>query len=77
MWKQHRGSELSIYSGDSEWSDEENDELWSERESDDDYDCPYKLLTMEEVLDNLTKARKQHLPAKTMRAPHRLTQVAK
>ena len=43
--KQHRGSELWSYSGNEEWSDEENDELWSELENYDDYDSPYDLLT--------------------------------
>ena len=43
--KQHRRNEFWSYSGNEEWSNQENDELWSELENVDDYDSPYELLT--------------------------------
>ena len=56
--KRHQRTELWSYSSDEESSDEENDELWSELYSDVDYDCPYKLVTLEEALRQFDESKK-------------------
>ena len=75
--KQHRRSELWSYSGDEEWSDEENDELWSELESDDHYDCLYELLKME-ALRQFDESKKAELASGnhvSLAAPDKKLQV--
>ena len=67
--KQPPRNELWSYSGDSEWSVEENGELWSELESDDDYDWPYELLTMEEAPRQFDEGNKARLTSGNHASP--------